>query len=275
MDLSYRGQFAYNADEWGANVDHLVVGADFNPEIGFARRKDFRQTSGSGRFSPRTRSISWIRQLTFQANGSYITNEQSGDKESTSWGGQFGVEFENSDQLNVGFSDNFERFVNDEFVSGATIPAGDYDNPQVSVSYNMGPQRPYQGNLSFTYGDYFGGTLTSAGISRGRLEVTPQISVEPSISFNWIDLPQGQFNQHVAVTRVTYTMTPRAYVSGLVQFNSRSEIVSGNFRFRWEWAPGSELFIVYTEDRDTDVFDRWSELSNRGLVVKVNRLLRI
>jgi hypothetical protein len=36
---------------------------------------------------------------------------------------------------------------------------------------------------------------------------------------------------------------------------------------------------VYTEDRDTapvvlDGSDPWSELSNRALVVKVNRLLR-
>ncbi len=112
-------------------------------------------------------------------------------------------------------------------------------------------------------------------MSRGRLEGTPQISLEPSISFNWIDLPQGRFNQHVAVTRLTYTLMPRAYVSGLVQYNSRSRTVSGNFRFRWEWAPGSELFLVYTEDRDTDVLDRWSQLSNRGFVIKINRLLRI
>jgi len=275
MDLSYRGQVSYDADQYGASLNHVVVGADFNPEIGFARRKDFRQTSGSARYSPRTRSISWIRQLTFGANGEYITNEQTGDKESTSWGGEFGVEMENSDQFSVRFSDDFERFVNDELISGATIPAGDYYNPQVRVSYGMGPQRPYQANLSFTYGSYFDGTLTSAEIGRGRLEVTPQISVEPSISFNWLDLPQGHFDQHVAVTRMTYTMTPRAYVSALVQYNSRSQTVSGNFRFRWEWAPGSELFIVYTEDRDTDVLDRWSVLQNRGLVIKINRLFRI
>jgi hypothetical protein len=128
-------------------------------------------------------------------------------------------------------------------------------------------------------GDYYGGTITSAGLGGGRVEVTPQISVEPSVSFNWIDLPNalmpGRYDQHVAVTRVTYTLTPRAYVSGLIQYNSRSEVVSGNFRFRWEWAPGSELFLVYTEDRSTDVTDRWSELSNRGLVIKINRLLRI
>ena len=275
LDASYRGRISYDADQWGGTVDHLVVGDDFNPEIGFVRRKDFRQTVLSGRFSPRTRSISWIRQLTFQSDIDYLENEWAGYVESRSWGGQFSVEFENSDQFSVGYTDNYENLVVDTRISGATIPAGRYSFPDVRLSYRLGSQRPYSGNLSLRLGDYYGGTLTSAGLRSGRIEVTPQISVEPSISLNWMDLPQGRFDQHVAVTRVTYTLTPRAFVSGLVQYNSRSRAVSGNFRFRWEWAPGSELFIVYTEDRNTDVLDRWSELSNRGFVIKINRLLRI
>ena len=275
MDASYRGQFSYNADEWGGTADHLVVGADFNPEIGFVRRKDFRQTSFSGRFSPRTQSISRIRQLTFQANLSHLNNEGLGYLESRTWGGRFGIEFESSDQLNVTYSNSYENLVRDERISGATVPAGRYSFADVRASFTLGPQRPVIGNLSLRRGSYYGGDLTSVGFGRGRIEVTPQISLEPSISFNWINLPQGQFNQHVAVTRLTYTLTPRAYLSGLVQYNSGSDTFSSNFRFRWEWAPGSELFIVYTEDRDTDILDRWSELQNRGLVIKVNRLLRL
>ena len=275
MDASYRGQFSYNADEWGGAADYLVVGADFNPEIGFVRRKDFRQTSFSGRFSPRTQSISRIRQLTFQANLSHLNNEGLGYLESRTWGGRFGIEFESSDQLNVTYSNSYENLVRDERISGATVPAGRYSFADVRASFTLGPQRPVIGNLSLRRGSYYGGDLTSVGFGRGRIEVTPQISLEPSISFNWINLPQGQFNQHVAVTRLTYTLTPRAYLSGLVQYNSGSDTFSSNFRFRWEWAPGSELFIVYTEDRDTDILDRWSELQNRGLVIKVNRLLRL
>ena len=39
-------------------------------------------------------------------------------------------------------------------------------------------------------------------------------------------------------------------------------------RVRWEYRPGSELFVVYSEARDTDVLDRSTELQNRGLTVK-------
>ena len=66
------------------------------------------------------------------------------------------------------------------------------------------------------------------------------------------------------------------FFSGLVQYNSSGDSLSTNLRLRWEYTPGSELFIVYTDDRDTDPLmpERFSELRNRGLVVKITRLFR-
>ncbi len=287
LEDSYRGRVAYDTDLFGVNVDHLVVGAAFNPEIGFVRRRDFRQTSASTRLSPRPRSISWIRQLTLSGNGTYIENESSGLVESWDAGGQVSVQFENSDNFSVGFGHSYENLIAPARISGAMVPAGRYSFNEGQVGYRLGPQRFFSANLSASHGHYYGGTITSAGIQGGRVEVTPQISVEPSVSFNWIHLPNaqvpGRYDQHVAVTRVTYTMSPRAYVSGLVQYAftksdagaGGGDALSANFRFRWEWAPGSELFLVYTEDRNPDVTDRWSTLRNRGFVLKINRLLRI
>jgi hypothetical protein len=42
---------------------------------------------------------------------------------------------------------------------------------------------------------------------------------------------------------------------------------------RWEYQPGSELFVVYNEERDT-VIARFPDLQNRAFIVKVNRLFR-
>ena len=54
------------------------------------------------------------------------------------------------------------------------------------------------------------------------------------------------------------------FTSALVQYNSVSRSVSANVRLRWEYQPGSELFIVYNEQRDTQptVFP---QLSNRAV----------
>jgi hypothetical protein len=69
-------------------------------------------------------------------------------------------------------------------------------------------------------------------------------------------------------------MTPRMFVSGIVQYNSTSTSVGSNVRFRWEYRPGSELFVVYTDDYNTDALANAPTLRNRALVVKLNRLFR-
>jgi len=64
------------------------------------------------------------------------------------------------------------------------------------------------------------------------------------------------------------------YVSGIVQYNSMATSLGSNIRFRWEYAPGSELFVVYTDDYDTEARPNITPLRNRALVVEINRLFR-
>ena len=63
------------------------------------------------------------------------------------------------------------------------------------------------------------------------------------------------------------------FVSGLVQYNSSRHSIAANLRFRWEYRPGSELFVVYNDTRDT-WGDGFPGLQNRTFIVKINRLFR-
>ena len=126
-------------------------------------------------------------------------------------------------------------------------------------------------------GDFWSGKINAVSFSGGRIEVSPQLSIEPGYSWNRVKLPEGDFRTELALTRVTYTISPRMYFSGLLQYDSSADSLSSNLRFRWEWAPGSELFVVYSDDRDTDPFMNPNslELRNRGWAIKINRLFQI
>jgi hypothetical protein len=63
------------------------------------------------------------------------------------------------------------------------------------------------------------------------------------------------------------------FLSAFLQYNSSSHALASNVRLRWEYQPGSELFIVYNDDRDT-LAPRFPELVNRAFIVKINRLWR-
>ena len=67
------------------------------------------------------------------------------------------------------------------------------------------------------------------------------------------------------------------FFSGLLQYNSSRDRFSTNVRLRWEYSPGSEVFVVYTEERETTPLLPYrgaSLLRNRGFVVKTTRLFR-
>jgi hypothetical protein len=274
-NLSYRGFFDYNADKYGVQAERLVVEPNFLPEIGFVRRTDMRRNFALARYSPRPRGVPNLRRVTLQSSLNYVTNNED-RLDTRDANARFETEFTNSDLFSVAYTDNFERLVRPFSIApGVNIPVGSYDFHTTRIGYVAGQQRPYSGELVFETGPFYNGDRTSIALNSGRLQVTPQISLEPSFSINWIELVQGSFTLKVARTRATYTITPRMFVSGIVQYSSAATSFGSNVRFRWEYRPGSELFVVYTDDFDTEARPLVSALRNRAFVVKFNRLFRL
>ena len=274
-DASYQAAFTYNGDLYAFQLDHLLVGDNFNPEIGFLRRDDFRRTFTTAQYSPRP-AMRAVRQFTLGASLDYIEQDSTGVLETRLAQARFQTEFENSDRFSFDIQESYE-FLEEPFDiapdDNISIPVGEYNFQDIFTSYTLGQQRRLSGSLTFHRGEFFDGDITAVGYQRGRVEVTPQFSFEPSISLNRIALPAGRFTTTLVQSRVTYTFTPRMFFSGLLQYNSSTESLSTNLRLRWEYQPGSELFVVYNDVRDTE-FRGVPMLENRAFVVKFTRLFR-
>jgi hypothetical protein len=269
---SYQTRVDYAGDSYGAQVDRLVVGDHFNPEVGFFNRRGFERSFGSLRYSPRPRSMKSVRRFTWEGSFEYIEN-RAGALESREERGRFNTEFQRGDQFEIAVGRNFDHPVEPFTVQGLTITPGDYTYSDVQVSYTFGPQRRYSGRLFTQQGHYYGGTISSVGLATTRVSVTPQLSIEPSVSINRIDVPVGRSTSKLIRTRADYAFSPRMFTSALLQYSSSDRSFSNNLRFRWEFHPGSELFVVYTDERDTEQ-SAVASLRNRAFVVKVNRLFR-
>ena len=279
-DISYRAQLDYAGDRYGVQLERLAVGDHFNPEVGFLQRDDFERSFGLFRFSPRPRGIAAIRKLLWEGRFDYFAS-RAGVVQTRLAQGVFGIQFENADQFTATYTRNYE-FLEQPFpiAPDVTIPVGGYSFQDVELSYSLGRQRRFAGDLTVQHGSFYSGEKTTMsfglagrGFGRGRLELTPQLSLEPGLSLNWIDLPEGRFTTELVTTRTTYTVTPLMFVSALLQYNSSNASLGANVRFRWEYQPGSELFVVYNEQRNT-LTPRFPELDNRALVIKINRLFR-
>ena len=268
---SYAGRFYYDADRYGARVDYTKVGKDFNPEVGFLRRQDFRRAAADLRFSPRPKARGPVRQYTYDVNAEYIENN-AGHLDSRSATGHVGIEFANSDQVTVEINNNYEGLLRPFTVAtGVVLPAGGYGFNDAVIRYQGGQQRRASGSVTLQAGEFYDGTIRALTVSGARVSLTPQLSLEPSLSINRVALPAGRFTAEVLRARTDFAFTPRMFAGGLVQYSSSDHTFSSNLRFRWEYSPGSEFFVVYTDERDTSAH-ALSGLRNKALVVKLNRL---
>ena len=271
-DLSYQARFSYDGDRYGATAEHLFVDDNFDPQVGFLRREDFRQSYGALRFSPRPKKSKRVRQYFWQGDLTYIENTR-GTLETRTRHAYFSTEFSSSDNIRVDVTNNHELLVRPFRVNGVTIPVGAYDFSDMKVAYVIGGQRRANGTLTAQVGHYYSGDITSVGLTSGRIGVLKRLSLEPTFTLNHVELPSGGFSAKLVRTRVNYSFTPRMFVSALFQYNSSTSTVSANARLRWEYKAGSELFVVYTDERDT-LDSPIPVVENRALVVKINRLLR-
>lgn len=272
-DLSHRVRVAYNPDAWGFAVTHVKVGRTFNPEVGFVRRKDFRLSSANLRYSPRLKASRTIRQLTWQGNLSHITNSAASRLENRDLEGDFRIEFHNSDTMSATYLAEYELLPSNFTIApGVVVQAGGYDHRTVRGSYSLGTQRLVSGTVNVQRGSFYRGTRTGAGFS-GRLSFSPRFVVEPGLTLNRLALPYGRFSGNLLNTRFVVTPTPRMQMSGLVQYNPSARTLTSSARLGWEYTPGSELFVVYSDGRDTSGTGAASVV-NQTFAVKATRLVR-
>jgi hypothetical protein len=270
-ESSYTGKLDFAGDRYGLVLEHLYVGEDFQPELGFLRREDFRRNFVQGRFSPRPQSIEAIRRFVWQGDFDYVT-DPGGRLETRVAQALFRIEFENADQARVEYANNFE-FLPEEFeiYPDVILPVGDYRFQDVLFGYTFGPQRRVPSSFSYRMGSFYDGDRDALDMD-ARIEISPKFSVEPRLSLNWVGLPEGSFDTRLGSVRVTYGFSPRMFLSSFIQYNSRSDSTSASVRFRWEYEPGSDLFVVYSEGREDLSIDPF--LANRTIAVKFTKLFR-
>ena len=255
---------------WEVFTRYVVVGSETEVKTGFVQRTDLRRTDLFLRRSFRPGRLN-IRKVDFYLGGNLFTGID-GTKQDWSFGPIIPTEFESGDQLTFFFQDGENR-PDEEFnlADSLHVPAGTYDGKVAMVMAATSPSRPVVLDGTLRVGNFYGGTMVSLG---GTLSVapSPRISLGFGLSQNRVDLPSGEFTANLVSLKGTYSFSTRFSTNLLVQYNSLDEYFSTNLRVNFIHRPGSDLFLVFTEERGVDG-DLW-EVSNRGLVMKLTYLKR-
>jgi len=114
--------------------------------------------------------------------------------------------------------------------------------------------------MSYRWGGFYRGKSRIITLRTG-LRPIPSFASEISFVYNDIDLPQGDFANHLLRAKLTYNFSTRLTLMSLLQWNSDTGEVNVNIRLNFIHRPGSDLFIVYNERRlveglETGILDR-------------------
>ncbi len=270
-DMSGRAQFAYEGDTWGLEVDHLNVGPNFNPAVGFVRRRDIRANYGGFRYSPRVNRRR-IRQVFFTADIDYTTGADRGlQSRSAAFGSS--VESSRSDALSVTISRNLERLdAPFTIYRDVTIPLGGYRFTDAAIRLTSGPSRKLAGFVDYSFGSFYAGSRRSVMMNT-IMKPTSHLAYSLNYEVNDVRLPSGDFRSHLVGTRIDYAVTTRLFTAGFLQWNSEAELGGVNLRLHYIYKPGSDLYVVYNENRL--IGTAAPLVMDRSFVVKLTYLLRL
>jgi hypothetical protein len=267
-NLAARLSYSFRSPGWESTGFLKHVGEDFNPAVGFVRRRGMRHGYGTLGLHQRPASLSWVQDLNPYVEADHVTEPDVGLATRTGTLG-LDVEFADGGALNLGASDRFERLSRPFRVrADATVPVGDYEFREATLGYRSSRGRPLSGDVALTSGGFFDGERTSLSLAT-RWRPTYRWLLNVSASHNRVALPDARFTADVVGTRVSYAHSTRLYSSAFVQYNQALDQLVTNLRLNFIHAPLSDLFLVLTERRDL----ARDEVVERVLSLKMTRLL--
>ena len=261
ISIAYRDRF------WNTSLMHKRVSANFDPGIGFVRRKDFQQSYATVGVHARPK-LRGIQEMAPYAEADYYA-DFDGSPQSHQVTVGLDVFFQPDGELKLEVNDWFDR-LDRPFtpVTGRSIPVGRYSYRDARATYTSTQRYPVYGSATVKVGEYYNGTNQTLG---GGLTWRPRydISFEGSYQHNDVSLKSGDFSADLAGLRIKYAKSTTLFGSTFVQYNTQSKSFVTNARLAWRYSPLSDVFLVYTGRQNTLTNVR----NERSVAVKVTRMV--
>ncbi len=259
--------------EWRGSLSYAEAQANFNPEVGFMSRTEFRNLSAFGMRTIRPKSLAGLHEIRPHVSYSGIWDFDD-YKEThylhvdTHW------EWRNGFEVHTGV--NFtEEGVKEAFevVDGFSIAPGRYSHDEVQTVFRTNQAKPFSISIRNITGGFFGGNLSTTSLTllarRGE-----RLTSELRWDHNDAKVASGKFQVNLGRLRLSYSITPRMLVQALAQYNDQSDNVSTNLRFSWLQDANTGLFVVYNEVDELGA-RLLHERPDRTVIVKYSRLIDV
>ena len=247
-DHAYNAAWDYNSERWRFTLGYVEVGDHFNPEVGFLRRKGFRNVDSGFSYIYRPESFLKLQQIRPHATYNAFWNFD-GLQESSFLHLDNDLEFNDSSLVKTAWNVTGEGVTTPfEIAPGVTVPVGTYDHNEAQLSYDSNGGAPISVGMRLTAGGFFGGHRASWGPSL-NMRSGDTFNASLQWSRNDVDLPGGSFVTNLTSVQVAVNFSPRQFFQALIQYNHSADLWSANLRLGLLGQANTGLFIVYNDTR--------------------------
>lgn len=232
----------YPNDPWSGWADFKQVGPNFDPALGFANRTGIREYDTEIQHITRYHK-SELRQFQVSAENHLYTglNNEVQSRETTA---QAELESGSIDKISATIDDHYEAVPAAFTLPGnVPVPAGTYGWTNLVGDFSTGPARPYGVSLEVECCRFYNGSYARVD---AQINIRPNeyFQLSPRYQGTFIRLPTGSVDIHILTLDGVVNFTPDMQILLQAQYDNISQNFAFLGRYRWEYAPGDELFIA-------------------------------
>ena len=245
---TFGGRVVYNNEPLTAQVFFRQVDPAYDAGIGFTPRRNFRRWNSNVEYAPRINK-GIVRELQFGANLELATLPDNTLITRQYFLTPLEVVFDKGDRLQFQVFQVTEQLeVDFEISTGVLLPIGNrYAWRRQQMVFDSAQNRMVSARAEYSFGDFYSGNRREFNFDL-RLRPRAGVYLQASSEYNDVHLAEGDFTTKLYRLDARTQFNPWIALSNNVQYDTQSQSLGWQMRFRWIRRPGNDIYLVYTHN---------------------------
>jgi hypothetical protein len=153
-----------------------------------------------------------------------------------------------------------------EIAPGIEIPVGEYTNVEGAIGFGTSPSRRISGSYDFYSTSFYEGRINGSVIGFSARPWS-WLHFDFEEDYSDVRVPGGDLTSSISRLFISDFLNPDLSARIATQYSPLYDDFVLNFRVRWIYAAGSEIWFVYNEGRQFDLPS--TSLKDRSLIFKI------
>jgi len=252
-NLAYGVYLSSDNDKVEYDFAYARVQKNFDPQIGYLRRKNYKFLYTELQFNPRPSFIKWIRKIEVKPVDvdAYFTDDTNELETLGMEWRPLGFSTKSGEYVEYNIQRFYDRLdepfdIHDE----VELPTGGYWYTRHELQGGTYRGRKISAGFGASWGDYYTGTRTELAVVFNA-NINRHLNLSCDYSYNNLKFPEGTFQTHEVGGRAQYAFTTKLFTSVFGQWNNEDNEILINFRLNWIPKIGSDFYLAVNQIFDT------------------------